>query len=142
MGIKAAGLAACLTAVVTAGAWQYAERTRVIEGTWLYMFEGSEFFEKRLPGKECDLYRNHGGWLHYDPKKIYPSYSYKRPFPSSGTYRSQHGEWRLEAFEVRFKGRKRLAPLGAGHGGLWRSEYEVDRMLSIKPISGLVCDVR
>ena len=114
----------------------------MIEGTWLYIFEGSEFFEKRLPGKECDLYRNHGGWLHYDPRKIYQSYSYKRPFPSSGTYRSQHGEWRLEAFEVRFKGRKRLAPLGAGHGGLWMSEYEVDRMLSIKPISGLVCDVR
>ena len=131
-----------MTAVVAAGAWQYAERTRVIEGTWLYMFEGSEFFEKRLPGKECDLFRNRGGWLHYGPEKIYQGYSYKRPFPSSGTYRSQDDEWRLEAFELRFKGRKRLAPLGTGHLGRSTSEYEVDTMLSIKPISGLVCDDR
>lgn len=142
MVIKAAGLAACLTAVVAAGAWQYAERTRVIEGTWLYLFEGSEFFEKRLPGKECDLYRDQGGWLQYNPEKVYRSYSYKRTFPSSGTYRSRDGEWRLEAFEVRFKGRKRLAPLGTGQSGSLMSRYEVERMLSIKPIPGLVCDVR
>jgi hypothetical protein len=105
------------------------------------MFESSEFFEKRLPGHECDLHRYYSGWLNYGPKKVYPSYSYKRPFPSSGTYRSPQGEWRLEAFEVRFEGRKRLAPLGTGHLSRWASEYEVDRMLSVKPIRGLKCYV-
>ncbi|WP_436356436.1 hypothetical protein [Brevundimonas sp. CEF1] len=45
MWVRAAVLAAGLAAAVAVGAWRYAERTRVIEGTWLYMFEGSEFFE-------------------------------------------------------------------------------------------------
>jgi hypothetical protein len=141
MGKRAAFLALCLAAALAVGAWQYAERLRVIEGTWLYMFEGSEFFEKRLAGHECDLYRDRAAWLHYDLKRVYPEYSYKRPFPSSGTYRSPHGEWRLEAFEIRFEGRRRFAPLGAGHLGGWTSEYDVERMLSVKPIAGLKCHV-
>lgn len=142
MGIKAASLVVGLTVVAAVGAWQYVERTRVIEGTWLYMFEGSDFFEKRLPGKECDLYQYQAGWLNYDLKKVYPNYSYKRSFPSSGTYRSEGGAWRLEAFKVRFLGSKRLAPLGAGHLGSWWSEYEVDKMLSVTPVAGLNCYVR
>lgn len=140
MGVRAGSIALGLVAVLTAGAWRYAERPRIIEGTWLYMFEGSEFFEKRLPGHECDLHRYSGGWLNYGPRKIYPDYSVKRLFPSSGTYRSPNGEWRLEAFEVRFEGRKRLAPLGTGHLNSWMSEYEVERMLSVKAISGLHCE--
>ena len=105
------------------------------------MFEGSEFHEKRFPGHECDLYHYYGGWLHYDITKVYPGYSYKQQYPSSGTYRSAHGEWRLEAFELRFRGRKRLAPLGAGHLSGWSSEYEVTEILSVKPIRGLNCHV-
>lgn len=142
MWVKAAGLAVGLAAVVAAGAWQWAERTRVIEGTWLYVFESSAFFEKRLPGQECDLYRNRAGWLNYGPDQVYPSYPYEGAYPSSGTYRSQHGESRLEAFEVRFEGRKRLTPLGGGHLGAWTSEYEVDRVLSVTPVPGLNCYVR
>ena len=83
-------------AVGAVGAWKYAERTRVIEGTWLYMFEGSDFFEQRLPGHECDLYANHASWSNYSPSKVYTNYAYKRLFPSSGKYRSPHGEWKLE----------------------------------------------
>jgi hypothetical protein len=142
MGTKAASLAVALTAVVAAGAWQYAERTRVIEGTWVFMFEGSEFFEHRLPGQECEFYRNQAGWLDYHPQAIDPSFDYERSRSSSGTYRSQNGEWPMNAFEVRFEGRRHLAPWGAGHMGLSKSEYTVDRMLSVKPIPGLNCSVR
>lgn len=141
MRMRAGSLAVCLTAVLAAGFWNYAERPRIIEGTWLYQFEGSEFFEKRFQGHECDLYRYHAGWLNYEPERIYPGYNYKRLFPSSGTYRSPQGEWRLEAFEVRFEGRKRFAPSGTGHLNGWFSEYEVQRMISVKPISGLNCYV-
>ena len=133
-----------MTAVLVAGAWRWAERTRIIEGTWLYQFESSDFFERELPGHECELYRYHASWLRYDPTKVYPTYTYKKSFPSSGTYRNPQGEWRLEAFAVRFEGRKRLTPLGMGGGGMggWSSEYEIDRMLSITPVGGLNCYVR
>lgn len=130
-----------LTVLIAMGAWRYAERTRVIDGTWLWMFEGSEFVEKRLPGRECELYDHSAGWLNYKITKVYPEYSYNRQLPSSGRYSSSYGQWNLDAFEVRFVGRKRLAPLGTGHLGGWASEYEVDQMLSIKPIGGLDCYV-
>ena len=141
MGIRAGLVAVGLTAVIAVGAWHYTERTRVIDGTWMWMFEGSDFFENRQPGRECELYQHHAGWLEYDIRKIYPDYSYKVQFPSSGSYRNSYSEWRLEAFEVRFVGHKRLAPLGAGHMRSWAWEYVVDRMLSVKPIGGLKCHV-
>ncbi len=142
MWIRRAGLAACVVAAVAAGAWQHAERNRVIEGTWLYMFEGSDFFEQRLPGRECDLYsQGRAGWLEYSLSQIDPRYDREYPHPNTGTYRSQGGMWPMDAFEVKFEGRKRLRPLGGGHLGLWTSEYEVRRMIFIKPIPRLNCDV-
>ncbi|WP_313102964.1 hypothetical protein [Brevundimonas sp.] len=143
MWVRAAVLAASLATAVAVGAWRYAERTRVIEGTWLYMFEGSEFFEQRLPGRECDLYRNRdsAGWLNYGLAEAVPAARHEHPLPSTGTYRSRDGVWPLDAFEVRFVGRKRLTPFGGGHLGLWQSEYEVDQMLSVKSIPGLICEV-
>lgn len=144
MWVKAAGLVAGVAAVVAAGSWQYAERTRVIEGTWLHMFEGSDFFEEQRPGRECDLYRSKArrGWLEYSLEAANPRYKIEHPLPNTGTYSSQYGEWPLDAFAVRFEGRRRLKPLGGGHLGLWQSEYEVHRMLTITPIPGLACDVR
>lgn len=143
MWIRAAGLAVCAAAAVAAGAWTYAERTRVIEGTWLYMFEGSDLFEEKMPGRECDLYsQGRAGWLEYSLSQADPRYDQEYPHPNTGTYRSQYGEWPLDAFEVRFEGRRRLKLFGGGHLGLWTSEYEVHRMVSIKPIPRLHCDVR
>lgn len=144
MRFRSIAVIVCIVAVVSAAAWRWSERTRVIEGTWLYLYEGSDFFEKQSPGHECDLYRYSPGWLSYDPTKVYPTYTYKKSFPSSGTYRRPNGEWRLEGFVIRFEGRKRLMPFGTGGAGLggWSSEYEVDRMLSIKPVGGLNCNVR
>lgn len=143
MGRKTAALVMIMSAAAAVGAWRYAERTRVIEGTWLYMFEGSDFFEQRLPGRECDLYsRGRAGWLEYSLSEADPRYKYEHPLPTTGTYRSKNGAWPMDAFEVRFEGRRRWTPLGGGHLGLWKSEYEVHRMLSVTPIPNLNCDVR
>ncbi|MET4682431.1 hypothetical protein [Brevundimonas faecalis] len=143
MWLKITGLALSLAAAIAVGAWRYVERPRVIEGVWLHMFEGSDFFERRSPGRECELYRDseRAGWLDYSLAAVDPRYGREHPLPSTGTYRSKHGVWPLDAFEVRFEGRKRLTPWGGGHMGLWKSEYEVNRMLFVKPIPALTCDV-
>ena len=73
---------------------------------------------------------------------IYPDYTYKKLWPSSGTYDSrENGPYRVEAFEVKFSGRRRFSFFDAGHMGGWWSEYEVDKMLSAKPIPNLHCMV-
>lgn len=128
---------------ILAGARHYEQRTRVIEGTWLWQFEGSDFFEKRLVGRECQLYLEEPSWLDYQPSQIYPSYTYQRVWPSSGTYDSKsYGTYRIEAFEVKFRGRKVLSLFGTGHLGGWNSSYEVDEMIEIRPIPNLDCNVR
>ncbi len=122
----------------------YHERERTIEGTWMWQFEGSQFFETP-PGKDpCRLLADRGSWLNYDPYQIYGSYNYRKSYPSRGTWTSQFGTYPLEAFSVRFVGRRRVSILGLGFGHLggWGSEYEVTRMLYAKPISNLDCRVR
>ena len=119
----------------------FKERTRTVEGTWLYMFEGSEFFEGPKSADPCKLYAKRGAWLRYSPDKINKEYSYKNQYPSSGTYRSPDGEWRIEAFAVKFVGRQKYSLLGTGHFGLYDSLFEVDRMISATPISNLDCFV-
>ena len=130
-------------AVVAAGTGLllFKERTRTVEGTWLYMFEGSEFFEGPKSANPCKLYAKRGAWLEYRPDKVYQKDSYEDRYPSSGTYRSSDGEWRLEAFAVKFVGRQKYSLLGTGHFGLYDSLFEVDRMISATPISNLDCFV-
>lgn len=144
MAKKTAALAIILSAIGALSASLYLQRTRTIEGTWLYMFEGSDFFEQRLPGHECDLYSRRGraGWLEYSLSQADPRSRQEYPRPNTGTYRSEFGVWPMDAFEVKFEGRKRLTPFGGGHLGLWKSEYDVHRMISVTPIAPLNCDVR
>ena len=136
-------LAVSLTAVFTGfAALQFQQRTRIVEGTWLWMFEGSDFFEKSAPGRECELYEHEPAWLNYSPTAIYPGYTYKRVWPSSGTYNSRrYGQYRIEAFEVKFRGRKRFSILGTGHLRGWWSEFDVDEMIAVRPIPNLHCRV-
>lgn len=146
MRIKSASFAirlvAGLAAVVAVGTWRYAERSRVIEGTWLYVFEGSEFFEQKFIGQNCRFSHDEAGWLNYDIRQIYPNDDdYERSFPNVGTYHSGGGQWPMGAFEVRFEGRKRFTPWGGGHLSMWKSEYDVDRVLSAKPIPRVNCYV-
>ena len=108
------------------------------------MFEGSNFFEQHFVGQECELDHDDSGWLNYDIRQVYQSDDdYERSFPNAGTYHSEGGgQWAMGAFEVRFEGRKRLTPWGSGHMGMSKSEYDVGRMLSVKPIPRLNCYVR
>jgi hypothetical protein len=50
-------------AVTAAIGLRYYERSRLIEGTWLYQFEGSQFFEGATPTNPCDLYKREAAWL-------------------------------------------------------------------------------
>jgi len=107
------------------------------------MFEGSDFFEKLAPGHECELYEQDPSWLEYTPTEIYSDYTYKRIWPSSGTYDSRrYGQYRIEAFEVKFRGRKRFSLFETGHLGGWWSEFDVDEMIAVRPVPNLHCQVR
>lgn len=118
------------------------ERARVIEGTWIFAYEDSTLFEQALQGRTCEFRNSDGGWLEYHPRASFPDFDTAEPLPGQGTLRSNHGgEWVMAVFEVRFEGRRRFKPLGAGHMGMWKSEYEVERMLSIEAIPGLACTV-
>jgi hypothetical protein len=131
--------------VVASGALMFVERTRTVEGTWLYMFEGSSFFEGQAPPSVCDLYSTYStnaAWLDLGPEVIYENYDENSVYPSTGVYRSIDGKWRLEAFSVKFKGRRKLSLIGAGHLGYWNSSYEVDNIIAAKPISDVNCLVR
>jgi hypothetical protein len=119
----------------------FKERTRTVEGTWLYMFEGSEFFEGPKSTNPCKLYAKRGAWLNYRPDRVYQKYNYENRYPSSGRYRSPDGEWRVEAFSVKFVGRQKYSLMGTGHFRLWDSLFEVDRMISATPIANLDCFV-
>ena len=133
-----------LLMIACAGALAFAQRSRTIEGTWLWQQEGSEFFEGRTPGQVCELYSRKSSWLNFDISRLYPDWRYDRKFPSSGWVAYRGGSsYRIEAFSVRFEGRYRLTPLSGGHLGSYNSEYDVHRMLSFSPIGGLDCkDVR
>jgi hypothetical protein len=120
----------------------FKERTRTIEGTWLYVFEGSNFFEGQTPAKPCGLFTRKGAWLEHRPDLVYQNYDYRKAYPSSGSYSSPNGQWHMEAFSVKFKGRQKFALFGTGHFGMWSSSFEIDEMLSIKPISNIRCYVR
>jgi hypothetical protein len=134
IGIIALGISGALLV-------KYLERPRVVEGTWLYVFEGSDFFEGPPQENPCTLYSKSPAWLNYEPEKIYPSYSYKKSYPSAGSYTSEFGQWRMEAFRVKFAGRKRLSLIGTGHLGGWMSEFEVAKLISVKPIPNVNCRV-
>ena len=133
-----------LIVVDCVGAVVFTQRSRTIEGTWLWQPEGSEFFEGQTPQEVCNLYSRKSSWLEYDITKVYPHWRHTGRYPSSGWVTYQNlGPYRIEAFSVRFEGRFRLTPLSGGHLGSWNSEYDVHRMLSFSPIGGLDCkDVR
>jgi hypothetical protein len=105
------------------------------------MYEGSEFFEGSQVANYCKLYEKRGAWLDYRPDLIYKGYSQEIRYPSSGIYRTTYGKWRIEAFRVKFIGSQKYSILGTGHFGMSTSRFEVDRLLSAKPISNLDCFV-
>ena len=126
------------------GCWTliaYQERSQVFEGTWLYQFEGSSFTEAIRPGRECDLYKEKLSRLAFDPSQIYRNYDYKKLYPSSGYTISKYGPYPLHAFVVRFVGRKELIINWMGEYSRGPAIYRIEKMLSAKPIPGLICHI-
>jgi hypothetical protein len=118
----------------------YNERTRTMQGVWMYKHEGSEFFEGEFPKNPCDIYLSEPGWFDYPINSQLPNYDYRKNYRSSGIYRAHGGAWRSEAFAISFQGRKKLSLLGTGHFGLWNSRFEVDKIISAEPIPDLDCE--
>lgn len=143
MKFRNIGITSIILAACAYGFLSFLQRERTIEGVWLWQFEGSDFFEGQLPLNPCELYYRIPGWLEYSPTEVYPNGSiYRDRFPSSGTYRTPEGMWRIEAFAVKFKGRQKFSLWGTGHFGMWWSSFNVDSMISVKPIAGVHCYVR
>lgn len=110
----------------------------MVQGVWLWQFESSMFYEVDQPKDACALLSSRGSWLIYDPKRIYGDYDYQKTYPSSGTHISQYGPHRIEAFSIKFEGRKSYSI--SAHLNGWLSEFEVDKMISAKPIAALRCE--
>jgi hypothetical protein len=70
---------------------------------------------------------------------------------NSGLFISKHGAWPVAAYSIKFIGHKNVSVAfglawvmgsGYGHMGGFGSEVEVDRVIAIKPIPDVICDVR
>lgn len=144
LGVRSHFLTALAAAIIVAVPFiclRHLERPRLVEGVWLWQFEGSMFYEGASPENVCDLLASRGSWLNFEPEGVLGSYDARKSYPSSGEHVSQYGSYRLEAFSVRFAGNQRFSLLGTGHLSAWSSEFEVYKMLEAKPIQGLLCKV-
>lgn len=124
-----------------------------MEGTWINLFEGSSFFEGKSLAEACSHAFRHAPWLsfHLDPRsntwRDIEMASRTRP----GRFISEHGEWPVTAYKLKFVGRRHvsellgLAPvLGVGYGHLssFGSEVVVEKLIAIEEIPAARCDVR
>lgn len=134
-----------------AGSILFIQRTRTIEGTWVDLFEGSSFFENQEITEACSPSFPKAPWFAYYPREDTKAGALVKANRNSGQYITEYGQWPVAAYKVKFVGRRKvseflgLAPLlgiGYGHLGMAGSEFEVDRMLSLKPVSDVHCDVR
>lgn len=141
--------------VAVIGAWvaiiMFVQRTRTVEGTWVDLFEGSSFFENQAISEACSLKFSDAPWFGYYPRENTKIGKLVKANRNSGQFISKYGPYPVAAYSVKFVGRRKvseflgLAPflgIGYGHLGMAGSEFEVDRMVSIKPISNVHCDVR
>ena len=69
----------------------------------------------------------------------------------SGEFINEYGRYPVAAYHVKFVGRRKVSELlglgtlldfGYGHLGAFGSEFQVDRMTSIRLIPNVHCDVR
>lgn len=149
-------LSRILTALIAviciwAGTIAFVQRTRTIEGTWVDLFEGSSFFESQTLSQACSPNFSKAPWFSFYPKEDTPTGRLVNANRGSGQFISENGPKPVAAYTVTFVGRRKvsellgLAPflgIGYGHMGMDGSEFEVDRIVSIKPIADVYCDVR
>lgn len=136
------------------GATSWAQRERTFEGTWINLFEGSSFFEGTSFAEACgqSFYRR-ASWLEFYPDRHSQTWRdidlARRMRP--GRFISEHGEWPVTAYRLKFVGRRHasellgLAPvLGIGYGHLssFGSEVVVEKLIAIEELPEAQCDVR
>jgi len=134
--------------ILVACAWVsticFVQRTRTVEGTWVDLFEGSSFFENKTITEACGPSFYNAAYFAYYPPRNTKAGALLSANQGAGKFISDVGIWPVSAYSVTFVGRRKvsellgLAPfLGIGYGHLSASgsEFEVDRVLSIKPIA-------
>jgi hypothetical protein len=146
---------AAATACLWASAIWWIERPRLMEGTWVNLFEESRFFENKSLRDACRSRTDfdQGAWFAYYPDpnskigRALDIASRTRP----GVFVSSYGAWRVTAYKVKFVGRERvgkffgLAPIlgiGYGHLSAFGAEITPETLISIEEISAVRCDVR
>jgi hypothetical protein len=135
--------------LITAGAialllaaFQFQQRTRIIEGTWIDLFETSKFFEGQDITSACNSEFMDAPWFAYYPDGDIADYKLLKANSNSGRFISKHGNWPFGAYKVKFEGHHQLWGFGFGHMGASPSEYVVDRVIFIEPIQSPICDIR
>jgi hypothetical protein len=136
-----------VAALVLVSGILFQQRTRVIEGTWIDLFEGSSFFENEDTASACGPDFHNAPHFAFHPKPGTTEYGLvqanrKTLEDGAGVFVSQHGVWPVAAYSVKFVGRRQLLGFGFGHLSGHPSEYVVERVISIKPIPLTECDVR
>lgn len=139
---KAALLTTVAAGVVFIALTLCAQRTRTIEGTWIDLFEGSRFFEGQDVVAACRPGFWDASWFAFYPKPQTAEGKLIKANRNSGVFVSKYGPYPVAAYSVKFVGHHQILGMGFGHLGVSPSEYEVDRMLSIKPIASPTCDIR
>lgn len=133
-----------LAMLLATGSVMHAQRSRTIEGTWFDLFEGSTFFEGQGVEQACSENFRDGAWLEFrhDDRSI--DHRVLDQFAASSQFVSEHGTWSMGVYSVKFVGRKKysIPGFGFGHLGSFGTEVEVDRMISMRPIAGVRCDIR
>jgi hypothetical protein len=120
------------------GLKRYRERERIVEGAWVYMFEGSNFIEGASIDEKCAIDFRDAAWLVLDPP-IFNSASGESPNTATGTYHSEYGTWPMDAYRIKFLGRQKYSPLGVGHMGGWKHEFVVTKVIYLEPVPGVTC---
>jgi hypothetical protein len=139
---KAAILLTAMAGALLVGLVLFQQRTRVIEGTWIDLFEGSRFFEGEGISTACGPKFMGAPWFAYYPNVNSAAGKLIRENRNSGVFLSEDGRWPVAAYSVKFEGYHQIVGFGFGHLSASPSEYVVDRMISIKPIASPKCDIR
>ncbi|WP_395332776.1 hypothetical protein WBP06_05865 [Novosphingobium sp. BL-8H] len=123
----------------------------MIEGTWIDLFEGSSFFENQTAADACGPHFHRAPWLAYYPSEATAEGVMVSANRQSGVFISEYGRYPVAAYHVKFVGRRKVSEFlglgtllgfGYGHLGAFGSEFQVERMMSIRPIPYVHCDVR
>lgn len=139
---KAAILVTAAAGGLLIGSVLFQQRTRVIEGTWVDLFEGSRFFEGEGISSACNPAFMGAPWLAYYPEENSPAGKLIKANRNSGNFVSEYGSWPVAAYSVKFEGHHQIWGVGYGHLSASPSEYVVHRMIALKPIVSPKCDVR